>query len=434
MAAVMLLSSCGGAAGDTATTGEQTTVAPETEPETVIGFELSENNSSFTVIRPEEKSSSPSYGVTVGRLLFAYLKEAYPENADISEDFLKPGTTPDPDVYEIYVGSCARDESTELFEKLSGGSSFGIICRGRKVAIGGETAALTFKAAEYFIKTFAVKDEGGRFTVEVPDGYEYIGTGTSYYTVADMVESKREFTITKDSIAVKIKPLAGYTTVQGGGTDGTYAYVCLNSGGTPGNCRINKYDLSDWSLVASSDVVEAGHSNDLTYDPETGNLMIVTNVARDGWNGIALVDRDTLTLKEIITPVNHCALEYVPSLGQYVTEMWTPKEDGSHYLTNVFYDRGFNEIRRFNEGDSDNTCQGLYCDGSYIYNVRYIKSGDNYLDIETINGEHIGTPKLEGALGEAEHIFWYDGFFYVGCNKVSTVFRMSVIPTTLDID
>jgi hypothetical protein len=223
----------------------------------------------------------------------------------------------------------------------------------------------------------------------------------------------------------------GRDGMQGGGTDGKYAYYALYEDDI---ANIYKFDLRDWTLVDVSDALPTGHSNDITYVPEKNVLMVADCTEKDGWAGVYYVDPDTLELLNYgILPYGCRGLDYSPVLQQYVVT-------GSY--THNIYDKDFNHIRSFNCGFPRDTTQGLYCDGSYVYDSRWGDytgpdySGDNRLLIHSIDGEFISEGIIKGdpckGNSENENVFIYENMFYVGYyNSPRTVNEYVMVPVNM---
>ncbi len=223
----------------------------------------------------------------------------------------------------------------------------------------------------------------------------------------------------------------GRDGMQGGGTDGKYAYYALYEDDI---ANIYKFDLKDWTLVDVSEALPTGHSNDITYVPEKNVLMVADCTEKDGWAGVYYVDPDTLELLNYgILPYGCRGLDYSPVLQQYVVT-------GSY--THNIYDKDFNHIRSFNCGFPRDTTQGLYCDGSYVYDSRWGDytgpdySGDNRLLIHSIDGEFISEGIIKGdpckGNSENENVFIYENMFYVGYyNSPRTVNEYVMVPVNM---
>ncbi|MGN0732665.1 MAG: hypothetical protein ACI4LC_00665 [Emergencia sp.] len=86
-----------------------------------------------------------------------------------------------------------------------------------------------------------------------------------------------------------------YDTVQGGCTDGTYAYYALNRR-TVDNCKIVKMRLSDNKIVMVSDILAIDHGNGMAYNPDTNELIV--NNCTGNPKRLTVINPDTLKIKK----------------------------------------------------------------------------------------------------------------------------------------
>ncbi len=219
--------------------------------------------------------------------------------------------------------------------------------------------------------------------------------------------------------------------MQGGGTDGKYAYYALYS---DDEAYIYKFDLATWKLVDVSELLPTGHSNDITYVPEENVLLVADCTTKDDWKGVHYIDPDTLEyLRYDILPAGCRGLQYIPETKQYVVT--------GGYVHNV-YDKDFNYIKSINCGFPKDTTQGLCCDGSYIYDSRWgdkdaeDHSGQNRLLIHDMEGNFIsegiicGDPYRDSS--ENENVFIHNNLFYVGhYNDPRTVNEYVMLPVSM---
>ena len=90
----------------------------------------------------------------------------------------------------------------------------------------------------------------------------------------------------KNGTFLEIPSKNGYTVMQGGCTDGTYAYCILEGrdmlidGQVQAAHMIFKIDMSTWEIVAESKPLILGHGNSITYNSKLGQL-IVSNYSPD---------------------------------------------------------------------------------------------------------------------------------------------------------
>lgn len=133
--------------------------------------------------------------------------------------------------------------------------------------------------------------------------YEYMSNTSTQGAVKVEVEDFKftcnwdEFTAPEvvQSKALHIQPKEGYSIMQGGCTDGKYAYYILqNSDFSPRIDRIYKVDLATMEIVAESETLELQHANSLVYNSKL-NTLINVNYDPDG-QVLTYVDPDTLKI------------------------------------------------------------------------------------------------------------------------------------------
>lgn len=220
-------------------------------------------------------------------------------------------------------------------------------------------------------------------------------------------------------------------TLQGGCTDGENAYYAVYD---DDYAIIYKFDLETWELLAVSDVMPTGHSNDITYLPDRNVLLVAGSTPQNGWFGASYVDADTLEyLEEVVMPYSCGGVQYIPELRQYVFQ--------NFYDYNIC-DENFNLIKNFTCGFARDTDQGLYCDGHYTYDARWGEkdnpshSGQNHLLIHDMEGNFISHGQIHGDPcddeSENENVFMHNNLFYVGYNNSPcTVNEYVMVPVNM---
>ena len=223
----------------------------------------------------------------------------------------------------------------------------------------------------------------------------------------------------------------GRNTMQGGCSDGNYAYYAFYEDNIS---NIYKFDLKTWELIAVSDAMPTGHSNDITYIPEKNVLLVAGSTPQNGWFGVSYIDAETLEyLEEVVLPYSCGGVEYIPALQQYVIQ---------NFYTYNICDKDFNLIRSFNCGYSRDTDQGLYCDGSYTYDSRWGEkdnpdhSGQNHVLIHDMEGNFVSHGEIHGDPckdeSENENVFIYNNLFYIGYyNSPCTVNEYVIVPVNM---
>ena len=198
--------------------------------------------------------------------------------------------------------------------------------------------------------------------------------------------------------------------VQGGCTDGTYYYVGLNNGvkTLDSISAIHKYEIATGKLVKTYEGVKASHCNDMVYNHDTHELMIVHN--QPDREHISVFDPDTLEYKRTIT-VDHeiYGLSYDP----YEKCYWVGI---SHGFTFAKLDLDFKTIAVYESPETGYTHQGIDSDDKYVYLVKY---NSNAIMVHLKDGSYVREIPLPVTSNEAEHIFHIGDTLYVGYYKSS---------------
>ena len=286
-------------------------------------------------------------------------------------------------------------------------------------------------------ETFVVNNSINFFTdesYEIPDPTDIIGKGKNpYFAVIEKVAENPTY-------VPGIKISEYNKSLQGGGTDGKYAYLGSDGPGDLG--VIYKYSLPDWELIDVSDPILIKHVNAISYIEEK-NLLTAAHCTDGDVRGFAYVDPDTL---EVVgygeTPIDCWGLEYDNSKERFLVEVnWR----------NYNFDKDFNLIKEMPYGDRDGTPQTLYVDREYIYDIRYNvfwdtghsrstpdpKLGQNYITVHDYENVYIEKAPIPNVVGEVEHMFRHGNRYYIGyvANKVKgntnpygTVYEFIMLP------
>lgn len=221
----------------------------------------------------------------------------------------------------------------------------------------------------------------------------------------------------------------GHSVMQGGCTDGEYAYICMeNQAGNYNNTylhttRIVKVRLADNALTAVSQPLPLHHSNDMCYNSKTGLLVVALNGKQA--NTVAYVDPNTLQLVgQQVLPYKIYSIAYEPISDRYVVGLST-NENGSSGRDYAVLDGDFNVLAPFlNAGpythysETKPVTQGIDCDSKYIYSVLGVNSGGwtNWLVVHDWYGNYVCAKRLPGVTEESENVFHVGTDIYVGFN------------------
>lgn len=409
------------------------TEAPETEPETAPETEPipktyltinAANSSSVTIIRSDEIPTKLS---TFIGLFTAFRKEI---NKKFAADFglNTDSVADDPNSIEILVGDTNREASLELLKYQEENTQpwFGIIVRGNKIAVNGSSLYLIYKALDYLMTDLASTDESGKLRLKLEDGFTYlVNTEYDYPDPEEVMNSGREYAFYSIEKLASLPTIGNYSVLQGGGTDGKYAYYAMiNNSTKPETAYIHKFDLKTWELVATSKSLPTAHTNDITYDSKNHRLVISYCSNKEGTTmsapGLVFVNPDDLSFIEYIDAPTICrGLDYLPEKNQYILAAGY-----TFYLT----DDKFNTLSSFTCGYPQLTTQGMCTDGKYIYDPRW-QSGARFqtITINTLDGQFIAAVPFYNIDGEPENMFRDGNSFVMGCNNSDAVFRLALL-------
>ncbi len=327
----------------------------------------------------------------------------------------------DADTYEILIGETNREESIKLYEDIKNLGREGYIVRvdGNKLLVGGTNEYMIFCGLGYLLDQVS-KDSNGKSNLIFSNDFEYIpGNGISMPTPEEIITSGKEFAMYPIEKVMPLSQVDAFTVLQGGGTDGKYAYYAFLNKATD-TAVIVKIDIASRETVKISDPLNTGHTNDITYNPKLGKLVV--NNSNDSWFRVSFIDPETLTETGYhVNAVSSRGISYIEETDQYVLGGVF-----DFYIT----DSGFNLQSQFTCGNPQYTTQGLFCDGKYIYDARY-NSDDktNYVTVNSIDAKYWGTATIPGVTGELENIFRIGNEFYIAYNKTFVVYRAVLLPT-----
>ncbi len=425
-ALLLLLTACGERTAEDSTESTTTTAETVTEQTTVpapIQLTVFANGKSdYKIVR-----SGKVNGVDQQLFLQFYLQLDQCSGCKFAyiEDTIAFGKTPDPTTKELLLGDTNREESIALRQKLNelGGNRFGILVGENKIAVAGTGMYQTYLGLDYLMTNFISTDASGAPVMYLEQGFEYISEDSAddtHFDLAELKESGHGFVFAMSERVLHVPTIDGHNVMQGGGTDGKYAYYGLiNKSSTPETAIISKYDLDTMELVKTSKILPTGHTNDITYDSKNNRLAISSGT--DNWRGTIFLDPDTLEVVEHkVAPIGNRGMEYLPATDQYII--------ASGY-TIYTTDANLNPISSFKCGNPQYTTQGLTCDGTYVYDVRYNNSGGtHYLIVHDMQGNYMGSAPLTGITYEPENLIIRNGVFYLGCNQSNSVYRLELIP------
>lgn len=211
-----------------------------------------------------------------------------------------------------------------------------------------------------------------------------------------------------------------YSVMQGGCTDGTYAYFVMENQAL-GICELVKLSLSDWSIVKVGTDLDINHGNDLTYNAKTGKIVAVHN--KPNYNTLSVIDPETLKVESQVTLDSKVySIAYNEAADQYVVGISGTQEF-------QILNSNFKILKTYTGIETDYVHQGMDCDDKYIY---FIQSStvDNSIVVYDWDGQYVKTIKVDVPL-EGESLFHAGSTYYA--NFHSAQYRGTVCQLELPL-
>ncbi len=230
--------------------------------------------------------------------------------------------------------------------------------------------------------------------------------------------------VTAEAKRFELPPEGDYDVLQGGCTDGRFAYLILEnqklvrSGRSQQpECVICKVDMDIWQVTARSASLPLHHGNDITYNPRTGKLVAVHCYGRP--NDVSFIDPETLEITDTREYFHSVyGIAYNPARDQYVMAI----RGGYDFAV---FDSRFELLRYVKGVDTRFVKQGIDCDDDYIY---FATSEENAIVCYDWTGQYRGVFAVKGCDREAENIFHRDGrwymAYYLGGHQGGCVYRV----------
>ena len=214
-----------------------------------------------------------------------------------------------------------------------------------------------------------------------------------------------------------------YRVQQGSCTDGTYAYMILESQ-TDYKGSLWKVDLADGHVVNCVYGLPIGHGNDMTYNPKTGMLIVVHN--KPDYDTISMIDPETLEIVETrkLTQNMFC-ITYNEERDQYVVGI-----SGGYNFS--ILDADFNVVAFKVARNTGLVTQGADCDSRYIYFPQCSKDNSvNRIQVYDWDGNYIDYIRVSG-YQEIESMFHVDDDLYICFNaQGGYLYKAKLEPDTL---
>lgn len=377
---------------------EATTPVPTAEPAPADFAFVKDGASEFRIVRPASDSSDET---EAAKELRKKIEEKTGYKMELYEDWYAKSQAPSK--YEILIGHTDLDESVAVNGEIDGEDGFFYVIRsvGDKIVLTGKSANMIRKGIDFILENYT--DESGN--IMIPHD---INIKSEMYTpaVADYFGDGKDVTLTS-ALAGAVNAVDGCKVIQGGTTDGKYLYVITHNGDKTINAEsiLQKIDIKTMKTVARSERLRVSHGNDIVYKKNTNELLVV-HCYPDG-KMVSVFDADTLKFKrKIELPISIYCMSYDESLDCY----WVGVSGGDTFAK---LDADFKFVKRYMSQMHDYVTQGMDCDDTYLYFVRYKK---NCVIVYTKDGGYVGEYPLTFP-GEPENICHIGDYFYVVGNN-----------------
>ena len=377
---------------------EATTPVSTAEPAPADFAFVKDGASEFRIVRPASDSSDET---EAAKELRKKIEEKTGYKMELYEDWYAKSQAPSK--YEILIGHTDLDESVAVNGEIDGEDGFFYVIRsvGDKIVLTGKSANMIRKGIDFILENYT--DESGN--IMIPHD---INIKSEMYTpaVADYFGDGKDVTLTS-ALAGAVNAVDGCKVIQGGTTDGKYLYVITHNGDKTINAEsiLQKIDIKTMKTVARSERLRVSHGNDIVYKKNTNELLVV-HYYPDG-KMVSVFDADTLKFKrKIELPISIYCMSYDESLDCY----WVGVSGGDTFAK---LDADFKFVKRYMSQMHDYVTQGMDCDDTYLYFVRYKK---NCVIVYTKDGGYVGEYPLTFP-GEPENICHIGDYFYVVGNN-----------------
>ena len=377
---------------------EATTPVSTAEPAPADFAFVKDGASEFRIVRPASDSSDET---EAAKELRKKIEEKTGYKMELYEDWYAKSQAPSK--YEILIGHTDLDESVAVNGEIDGEDGFFYVIRsvGDKIVLTGKSANMIRKGIDFILENYT--DESGN--IMIPHD---INIKSEMYTpaVADYFGDGKDVTLTS-ALAGAVNAVDGCKGIQGGTTDGKYLYVITHNGDKTINAEsiLQKIDIKTMKTVARSERLRVSHGNDIVYKKNTNELLVV-HCYPDG-KMVSVFDADTLKFKrKIELPISIYCMSYDESLDCY----WVGVSGGDTFAK---LDADFKFVKRYMSQMHDYVTQGMDCDDTYLYFVRYKK---NCVIVYTKDGGYVGEYPLTFP-GEPENICHIGDYFYVVGNN-----------------
>ncbi len=205
-----------------------------------------------------------------------------------------------------------------------------------------------------------------------------------------------------------------YEIVQGGYFDGEQFYVAMVYGQDGKEfTRIQVMDAQG-NLLRLSEPLALDHANNITYNPNLGQLVVTHCQSEDGhYYRYSLVDPQTLEITQTgDLEFPFFAMAYSPALDRYASSRWSGESID-------ISDGEMNLLATYAVETPQTLSQGMWCDESYLYFIRSALNGyPSELRVYDWEARLVHVIPLElSASIEPENVSVVNGVAYIACNR-----------------
>lgn len=267
-------------------------------------------------------------------------------------------------------------------------------------------------------ETNATKVENNQENTEDVVEYPYDYASPEFFDIKDCwkyAPTAEVSGVTEKGEPFKLDAVGKHKTMQGGCTDGTYAYFLLEqknivdpeTGNNVSYCMLFKVDMATWTVVAQSESLPLDHGNGMTYNPKTNQILVAH--CQNRTQEFSYVDPDTLTITgRKSLGRNFYSITYNETHDKYVIGI-----KGTNNF--VIYDGAFNKLGEYEGVDPGSAYQtigyqNIHCDEDYIY---ILYTGDTQaIMCYDWDGNFCGVYRID-AYQEDEALFHVGDQFYI---------------------
>lgn len=313
----------------------------------------------------------------------------------------------------VVLGLSDYEESQRSFMEIDG-AGFNVSVKDNQLIIVGSDdtwTALALYALEDYLQPHDTTSMDR--VLVIPNNLQMKYESRDPQLLAQLIREGYRFTLQSEKV-VTCNGLGECIVPQGVACDGDFFYFILKNGADTQSI-VFKYDMQTLEESRHSSVLNTGHSNDMTFNPDT-ELLIVAHGMSQG-NTLTTINAKNLSVVgRSRIDVGAGAITYNSKRKQYALS-----QGGTTFHV---ADRDFNILQSYSRSKMNGyTAQGMGSDDSFVY---FPMSGarKNILLAYDWEGNLVSTMDLRLSL-ESESMFYANGDYYV-CYKFNgaTLYRV----------